>query len=168
MKFDKDFNLDAFLDALEHAAVEEVVFNSNPDWTYRKTRKKVVKTITTTTYTLIEDYQLIKDLVEFCNNRFVLDCRHINEVKVRKLLDHRYNIVNLFKLAKSDSDYIYVMDYPDIYNYRYEGDYNPDAKPTIRRYSFSEVLDEFVELHPDKCRWMETAETVETKTIEED
>lgn len=123
------------------------------------TRKKVVKTITTTTYTLIEDYQLIKDLVEFCNNRFVLDCRRINEVKVRKLLDHRYNIVNLFKLAESDEDYIYVMDYPDIYNYRWEGDYCPDAEPTIRRYSFSDVLDEFIELHPDKCRWMETVET---------
>lgn len=165
MKLDKDFDLDTFLDALEHAAVEEIVFNSNPDWTYRKTRKKVVKTITTTTYTLIEDYQLIKDLVEFCNNRFVLDCRHINEVKVRKLLGHRFNIVNLFKLAESDEDYIYVMDYPDIYNYRYPGDYCPDAEPTIRRYSFSDVLDEFIELHPDKCRWIET---VETKVIEED
>jgi hypothetical protein len=51
------------------------------------------------------------------------------------------------------------MDYPDIYNYRYEGDYCPDAEPSIHRYSFSEVLDEFIELHPDKCRWTETVET---------
>ena len=142
------------------------LMDDEPDG-YKTTRKKVVKTITTTTYTLVEDEQLVKDLVEFCNNRFVLDCRHINEVKVRKLLGHRRHIVNLFKLAKSDEDYIYVMDYPDIYNYRYPGDYCPDAEPTIHRYSFSEVLDEFIELHPDKCRWMETAETVETKIVEE-
>jgi hypothetical protein len=56
------------------------------------------------------------------------------------------------------------MNYPDIYNYRYEGDYNPDAEPTVRRYSFSDVLDEFIDLHPDKCRW---EETVETKIEEE-
>ena len=139
------------------------VMDDEPDG-YKTTRKKVVKTITTTTYTLVEDEQLVKDLVEFCNNRFVLDCRHINEVKVRKLLGHRRHIVNLFKLAKSDEENIYVMDYPDIYNYRYEGDYCPDAGPTVHRYSFSDVLDEFIELHPDKCHWKET---VETRVVEE-
>ena len=164
MKLSKDFNLDAFLDALEHSMVEEVVFNSNPDWSYRKTTKKVVKTITTTTSELIEDDQLVKDLVEFCNNRYVFDCRHMNEYKVKDLLEKKYFILNIYKYDK-DGDYIYVMDYPDIYNYRYEGDYCPDAEPSIHRYSFSDVLDEFVELHPDKCRW-ETK--VETKTIEED
>lgn len=164
MKFDKDFNLDAFLDALEHEAVEEVIFNSNPDWSYRKTTKKVVKTITTTTSELIEDDQLVKDLVDFCNNRYVFDCRHMNEYKVKDLLKKKYFILNIYKYDK-DGDYMFVMDYPDIYNYRYEGDYNPDAEPSIHRYSFSDVLDEFVELHPDKCRW-ETK--VETKTIEED
>jgi hypothetical protein len=164
MKFDKDFNLDAFLDALEHGAVEEVIFNSNPDWSYRKTTKKVVKTITTTTSELIEDDQLVKDLVDFCNNRYVFGCRHMNEYKVKDLLEKKYFILDIYKYDK-DGDYIYIMDYPDIYNYRYEGDYCPDAEPTIRRYSFSGVLDEFVELHPDKCRWKET---VETKTIEEE
>ena len=129
------------------------------------TRKKVVKTITTTTYTLIEDDQLVKDLVEFCNNRYVFDGRHINEVKVRKLLNLKFHILDIYKCADPDNEYVYEMDYPDIYNYRYEGDYCPDAEPTIRRYSFSDVLDEFVELHPDKCRWKET---VETKVTEED
>ena len=164
MKLSKDFNLDAFLDALEHGMVEEVVFNSNPDWSYRKTTKKVVKTITTTTSELIEDDQLVKDLVEFCNNRYVFDCRHMNEYKVKDLLEKKYFILNIYKYDK-DGDYMFVMDYPDIYNYRWEGDYCPDAEPSIHRYSFSDVLDEFVELHPDKCRW-ETK--VETKTIEED
>jgi hypothetical protein len=165
MKFDKDFNLDAFLDALEHAAVEEVVFNSNPDWSYRKTTKKVVKTITTTTSELIEDDQLVKDLVEFCKDSYCWCCRDVREKDVRGLLIRKYHILNLSKYAEPGSEYRFVMDYPDIYNYRYEGDYNPHAEPTIRRYSFSDVLDEFVELHPDKCHW-ETK--VETKTIEED
>lgn len=165
MKFDKDFNLDAFLDALEHAAVEEVVFNSNPDWTYRKTTKKVVKTITTTTSELIEDDQLVKDLVDFCKDRYCWCCRDVREKDVRGLLKRKYHILNLSKYAEPGSGYRFVMDYPDIYNYRWEGDYCPDAEPSIHRYSFSDVLDEFVELHPDKCRW-ETK--VETKTIEED
>ena len=165
MKFNnKNFNLDALLDILERGAVEEVVFNSNPDWSYRKITKKVVKTITTTTSELIEDDQLVKDLVDFCNNRYVFDCRHINEVKVRKLLNFKFHILEIYKYDK-DGDYMFVMDYPDIYNYRYEGDYCPDAEPSIHRYSFSDVLDEFIELHPDKCCWKET---VETKTIEED
>ena len=164
MKLDKDFDLDAFLDALEHEAVEEVVFNSNPDWAYRKTTKKVVKTITTTTSELIEDEQLVKDLVDFCNNRYVFNCRHMNEYKVKDLLEKKYFILDIYKYDK-DGDYIYVMDYPDIYNYRWEGDYCPDAEPSIHRYSFSDVLDEFIDLHPDKCRWKET---VETKVVEED
>jgi hypothetical protein len=88
----------------------------------------------------------------------------MNEYKVKDLLKKKYFILDIYKYDK-DGDYMFVMDYPDIYNYRYEGDYNPDAEPTIRRYSFSEVLDEFIELHPDKCRWKET---VETKVIEED
>jgi hypothetical protein len=75
------------------------------------------------------------------------------------------NYTYQWQYAEPGSEYRFVMDYPDIYNYRYEGDYCPDAEPTIRRYSFSEVLDEFIDLHPDKCRWKET---VETKTIEED
>lgn len=127
------------------------------------TRNKVVKTITTTTYTLVEDGQLIKDLVEFCNNRYVYDGRHINEVKVIDFLLNKYRILDIYKYDK-DSEYLFVMDYPDIYNYRYEGDYNPDAEPTIRRYSFSDVLNEFIELHPDKCRW---EEKVETKVVED-
>lgn len=159
----KEIEINTILDFV-NILINNEVMDDKPDG-FKTTREKVVKTITTTTYTLIEDDQLIKDLVEFCNNRFVLDGQHIDEVKVRKLLGHRYNIVNLFKLTKSDEDYIYIMDYPDIYNYRWEGDYCPDAKPTIHRYSFSEVLDEFIDLHPDKCRW---EEKVETKTIEED
>lgn len=123
MKFDKDFNLDAFLDALEHAAVEEVVFNSNPDWSYRKTTKKVVKTITTTTSELIEDDQLVKDLVDFCKDRYCWCCRDVREKDVRGLLKRKYHILNLSKYAEPGSDYRFVMDYPDIYNYRYEGDY---------------------------------------------
>ena len=164
MKLDKNFNLDVFLDALEHEAVEEVVFNSNPDWAYRKTTKKVVKTITTTTSELIEDDQLVKDLVDFCNNRYVFNCRHMNEYKVKDLLEKKYFILDIYKYGK-EGDYMFVVDYPDIYNYRWEGDYCPDAEPTIRRYSFSDVLDEFIDLHPDKCRWKET---VETKVIEEE
>lgn len=127
------------------------------------TRKKVVKTITTTTYTLIEDEQLVKDLVEFCENRYTFDCRYINEFRVKDLLKTKLRITNIYKYDEG-GDYIYVMDYPDIYNYRYEGDYNPDAEPTVRRYSFSDVLDEFIDLHPDKCRW---EEKVETKIEEE-
>ena len=46
------------------------LMDDEPDG-YKTTRKKVVKTITTTTYTLVEDEQSVKDLVEFCNNRFV-------------------------------------------------------------------------------------------------
>jgi hypothetical protein len=121
-----------------------------------RTTTKVVKT--TTTSELIEDGQLIKDLVEFCNNRYVYNGRRINEVKVINLLLNKYRILDIYKYDE-DGDYMFVMDYPDIYNYRWEGDYNPDAEPTIRRYSFSEVLDEFIELHPDKCRWTEAVET---------
>ncbi len=135
------------------------------DGTYRKTKKKVVKTITTTTSELIEDDELVKDLVDFCDNRYVFCCRHINEFRVRDLLKNKYHVLNINKYADKDDDYIYVMDYPDIYNYRYPGDYCPDAQPTCRSYSFSNVLDEFIDLHPDKCRW-ETK--VETKVIEED
>jgi hypothetical protein len=143
--------------------VVEQVFNPNIiDGKY--TQKKVVKSITTTTSELIEDDQLVKDLVDFCNNRYVFGCRHMNEYKVKDLLEKKYFILDIYKYDK-DGDYMFVMDYPDIYNYRWEGDYCPDAEPTIRRYSFSDVLDEFVELHPDKCRW-ETK--VETETIEED
>ena len=130
-----------------------------------KTKRIVKHTITTTTYTLIEDDQLVADLVAFCNNRFVFNCLHISEVMVRKLLNTKLAIVDLYKYADKDDEYLYVVDYPDIYNYRWEGDYCPDAEPTVRRYSFSGVLDEFIELHPDKCRWKET---VETKVIEED
>lgn len=158
----KEIEINTLID-FANVLITNRLMDDEPDGC-KTTRKKVVKTITTTTYTLVEDEQLVKDLVEFCNNRFVLDGQHINEVKVRKLLGHRYNIINLFKLAKSDEDYIYVMDYPDIYNYRYEGDYNPDAEPTIRRYSFSNILNEFIKLYPDKCRW---EEKVETK-VEED
>ena len=127
-----------------------------------RTTKKVVKTITTSE--LIEDGQLIKDLVEFCNNRYVYNGRHINEIKVINFLLNKYRILDIYKYDK-DSEYLFVMDYPDIYNYRYPGDYCPDAEPTIRRYSFSEVLNEFIDLHPDKCRWKET---VETKVIKEE
>ena len=164
MRLDKDFDLDTFLKVLEDGIVEERVFNSNPDWAYRKTTKKVVKTITTTTSELIEDDQLVKDLVDFCNNRYVFNCRHMNEYKVKDLLEKKYFILDIYKYDK-DGDYIYVMDYPDIYNYRWEGDYCPDAEPSIHRYSFSDVLDEFIDQHPDKCRWKET---VETKVVEED
>ncbi len=123
------------------------------------TRKKVVKTITTTTSELIEDEQLVNDLVDFCKNRYCWCCRDVREKDVRGLLGRKSIILNLSKYAEPGGEYIFEMDYPDIYNYRYEGDYNPDAEPTIRRYSFSEVLDEFIELHPDKCRWKETVET---------
>ena len=164
MKLNKDFDLDAFLETLERQAVQEVSFNPNII-NGAITRKKVVKTITTTTYTLIEDGQLVDDLEEFCNNRYSYDCRHIGKSMVRGLLNNKLQIKDIYKLADSNSEYIYEMNYPDIYNYRYPGDYCPDAEPTIRRYSFSEVLDEFIELHPDKCRWKET---VETKVIEED
>ena len=164
MRLDKDFDLDTFLKVLEEGMVEERIFNPNiVDGNI--TRKKVKHTITTTTYTLIEDDQLVDDLVDFCNNKYVFCCRHINEFRVRDLLKNKYHILNINKYADKDSEYIYEMDYPDIYNYRYEGDYCPDAQPTCRRYSFSDVLDEFIDLHPDKCRWKET---VETKVIEED
>jgi hypothetical protein len=144
--------------------IVEQVFNPNIiDGKY--TQKKVVKTITTTTYTLIEDDQLVNDLVEFCKGRYCWCCRDVREKDVQGLLGRKRAILNLSKYAEPGGEYIFEMDYPDIYNYRYEGDYCPDAEPTIRRYSFSDVLDEFVELHPDKCRWKET---VETKTIEED
>ena len=140
--------------------MNELRFTNSPDWSYRRT--KTIKTITT--YTLIEDEQLVKDLVDFCNNRYVFGCRHINEFRVRDLLNNKYHILNINKYAEPGSEYIYEMNYPDIYNYRYEGDYCPDAETTVRRYSFSDVLDEFIDLHPDKCRWKET---VETKVIEE-
>ena len=158
-------SLDGFVDGLLDTLnrTNKVVYDPNV-CDGKITRKKVVKTITTTTSTLIEDEQLVKDLVEFCNNRYEFGCLHINETKVRGLLKNKYHILNINKLAEPDSDYLYVMDYPDIYNYRWPGDYNPDAKPTVRSYSFSEVLDEFIELHPDKCRW---TETVETKVVEE-
>ena len=104
-----------------------------------RTTEKVVKTITTSE--LIEDGQLIKDLVDFCNNRYVYNGRHINEIKVINFLLNKYRILDIYKYDK-DSEYLFVMDYPDIYNYRYPGDYCPDAEPTIRRYSFSEVLNE--------------------------
>lgn len=142
----------------------EIRYNSNA-CDGKMVRKKVVKTITTTTSTLIEDEQLIKDLVEFCKDRYCWCCREVKEKDVRGLLKRKYHILNLSKYAEPESDYIFVMDYPDIYNYRYEGDYCPDAQPTIRNYSFSDVLDEFIELYPDKCRW-ETK--IETKTVEED
>ena len=129
------------------------------------TRKKVVKTIITTTYTLVEDEQLIKDLVEFCSSRYTYGCRHITETKVNQLLKCKSAILDIYKYDGPNSEYVYVMNHPDIYNYRWEGDYCPDAEPTVRRYSFSDVLDEFIELHPDKCRWTETA--VETKIVEE-
>ena len=164
MKLNKDFDLDAFLETLERQAVQEVSFNPNII-NGAITRKKVVKTITTTTYTLIEDEQLVDDLEEFCNNRYSYDLRHISKTMIRSLLTNKLQIQSIYKLADKDAEYIYEMNYPDIYNYRWEGDYCPDAEPTIRRYSFSDVLDEFIELHPDKCRWKETAET---KVIEED
>lgn len=164
MRLDKDFNLDAFLDALEHGMVEERVFNPNiVDGNI--TRKKVKHTITTTTYILIEDDQLVDDLVDFCKNRYCWCCRDVREKDVRGLLKRKHHILNLSKYAEPRSEYRFVMDYPDIYNYRYEGDYCPDAEPSIHRYSFSDVLDEFIDLHPDKCRWKET---VETKVIEEE
>ena len=158
----KEIEINTILDFV-NMLITNGVMDDEPDG-HKTTRDKVVKTITTTTYTLIEDEQLVKYLVKFCTNRFVLDGQHIDEIKVRKLLGHRYNIVNLFKLADRDDDYIYVMDYPDIYNYRYEGDYCPDAEPTIHRYSFSEVLDEFIDSYPDRCHW---TETVETKVVED-
>ena len=164
MKLDKEFDLETLLKVLEDGMAKEMVFNPNII-NGAITRKKVVKTITTTTYTLIEDDQLVADLVAFCNNRFVFNCLNISEVMVRKLLNTKLAIVDLYKYADKNDEYLYVVDYPDIYNYRYPGDYCPDAEPTIRRYSFSDVLDEFVELHPDKCRW---TETVETKVEEED
>lgn len=164
MKLDKDFDLDTFLKVLEDGMTEERVFNPNiVDGSI--TRKKVKHTITTTTYTLIEDDQLVDDLVDFCKSRYCWCCRDVREKDVRGLLKRKHHILNLSKYAEPGSEYIFVMDYPDIYNYRYEGDYCPDARPTIRRYSFSDVLDEFIDLHPDKCRWKET---VETKVIEED
>lgn len=159
-------NVEEFINSIIGIKTRESVYRLHSS--DKMTRKKVKHTITTTTFELIEDGQLIKDLVEFCNNRYVYDCRHINEVKVIDFLLDKYRIMDIYKHAKYDdetSEYIYVMDYPDIYNYRWEGDYCPDAEPTIRRYSFSDVLDEFIELHPDKCRWKET---VETKVIEED
>ena len=158
-------SVDGFINGLLDALNETNEVRFNPFICGGKiTRKKVVKTITTTTYTLVEDEQLVKDLVEFCNNRYIYDCKHITEIKVTQLLKCKNMILNIYKYNGSNSDYIYVMDYPDIYNYRYEGDYCPDAEPTIRRYSFSDVLDEFIELHPDKCRW---TEKVETKMEEE-
>ena len=137
--------------------IVEQVFNPNIiDGKY--TQKKVIKTITTTTYTLIEDDQLVKDLVEFCNNRYLYNCKHITETKVKQLLECKSAILDIYMYDK-DGDYMFVMDYPDIYNYRYEGDYCPDAEPTIRRYSFSKILNEFIGLHPDKCRWETKVET---------
>ena len=141
--------------------MNEMRFTNSPDWSYRRT--KTIKT--TTTYTLIEDDQLVDDLVEFCKDRYCWCCRDVREKDVRGLLKRKYYILNINKYAEPGSEYIYEMNYPDIYNYRYEGDSCPDAEPTCRSYSFSEVLDEFIELHPDKCRWKET---VETKVIEED
>ena len=157
-------NIEEFANVLlfNNAKEEERFSNAIHGGKTVRTTKKVVETITTSE--LIEDGQLIKDLVEFCNNRYVYNGRHINEVKVIDLLLNKYRILDIYKYDK-DSDYLFVMDYPDIYNYRYPGDYCPDAEPTIRRYSFSEVLDEFIELHPDKCRWKET---VETKVIGEE
>lgn len=163
MKLDKEFDLDLFLKVLEEGMTNEMVFNPNiVDGNI--TRKKVKHTITTTTYTLIEDDQLVNDLVDFCKDRYCWCCRDVREKDVRGLLKRKHHILNLSKYAGPDEDCFYVMDYPDIYNYRYEGDYNPDAKPTVRRYSFSDVLDEFIDLHPDKCRWKET---IETKVVEE-
>lgn len=163
MKLDREFDLETLLKVLEDGMTKEMVFNPNIV-EGSLTRKKVKHTITTTTYTLIEDDQLVDDLEEFCNNRYSYDLRHINKTMVRELLNNKLQIKSIYKLADKDDEYIYVVNYPDIYNYRYPGDYCPDAEPTIRRYSFSDVLDEFIELYPDKCRWKET---VETKVVEE-
>ena len=157
-------NIEEFVNVLlfNNAKEEERFSNAICGGKTVRTTEKVVKTITTSE--LIEDGQLIKDLVEFCNNRYVYNGCHINEIKVINFLLNKYRILDIYKYDK-DSEYLFVMDYPDIYNYRYPGDYCPDAEPSIHRYSFSEVLDEFIELHPDKCRWKET---VETKVIKEE
>lgn len=151
-------NIEEFVNVLlfNNPKEEERFSNAICGGKITRTTTKVVKTITTSE--LIEDGQLIKDLVEFCNNRYVYNGCRINEVKVINFLLNKYRILDIYKYDK-DSEYLFIMDYPDIYNYRYPGDYCPDAEPTIRRYSFSEVLDEFIELHPDKCRWTEAVET---------
>lgn len=156
-------SLDGFVNELLGALSNTNTFRFDPIGCGKITRRKVVKTVTTTISTLIEDDQLLEDLVKFCKGRYVVMNKPITKITAKHLLEAKLLITDIYKLSIS-GDYKYEMDYPDIYNYRYEGDYCPDAKPTIHRYSFSDVLDEFIELHPDKCRW---EEVVETKVEEE-
>ena len=73
--------------------MNEMRFTNSPDWSYRRT--KTIKTITT--YTLIEDDQLVKDLVEFCKDRYCWCCRDVREKDVRGLLKRKYYILNINK-----------------------------------------------------------------------
>lgn len=118
-------------------------------------KQDVVVTKKIITHVLIEDEQLIKDLVQFCNNRYELECRHINEVKVKDLLKDIYAIKELYKLNKSrnieDEEYIYEVEY--VYQSRWPSDYSTERVPVVRKFSFNEVIQDFINIHPEKCRW---------------
>jgi hypothetical protein len=83
---------------------------------------------------------------------------------VRNLLTKKFYILNINKYNESADEFDdepFEMEYP---SYDYQLEY-PDAEPTARKHSFNDVLWDFIDQCPDKCKW-ETK--VDTETIEED
>jgi hypothetical protein len=152
-----------FLEMLDNTTqLTESDFGTNRKLTY--STRKVVKTITTTTKTLIEDEQLVKDLVDFCKGKYCLNRREMSAENVRDLLTKKFYILNINKYNESTDEFDdepFEMEYP---SYDYQLEY-PDAEPTARKHSFNDVLWDFIDQCPDKCKW-ETK--VDTETIAED
>lgn len=116
---------------------------------YKETTEKriIVKTVKT----LIEDDEFINDLTNFMNGRYEFEGKTLTKEEVAKLLDYKTYMLPLYKKsARSRSGY--EQDYHD--GSRWEGDYNPrGAHYFNREYSLSAVIEEFVQVYPDKVRW---------------
>ena len=96
---------------------------------------------------LVEDEQLIKDLVIFCRGRYYWCCRSLTENDIKGLLKRKDFTLNLHKYAEPGSDYVFEMEcvhgYPT----------PEELLVTPKRYNFREVIEDFVNTYPDKCRW---------------
>lgn len=96
------------------------------------------------TETLVEDVDLVMSLRRFTDGLWELDRMKITVSDIKDLLANKYEVKDLFKVDP-DTDSGYKETWID--GSRCTGHYE------VVRHSFSQVIDEFVDLYPDKVKF---------------
>lgn len=116
---------------------------------YKETTDEVF--IKRTTKTLIEDEELIDDLYYFTKYNYKFAEQDFTVDIIKDCLKNKYRILAIYKV-NTETDSGYEEDWND--GSRWEGDYNPDGAYSYpKRYSFSDVIADFIELNPHKIKW---------------